>query len=82
MLTPEESRVLSYLSGRASAAAAEVARACLPGASAGSLAGIVSNLDWLGYVSVFYGAGGEPDLLQITGRGLAEGGARRGPAAR
>jgi hypothetical protein len=70
MMTPEEARVLEYLRRHGSAAVADVAHACLAGASREWVGRVVANLDWLGYVAVHHGAGGEPVALQITPKGL------------
>lgn len=71
MLTPEQSRVLDYLRKHPAAMVDEVARACLPGSSPGWLDRVLTELDWLGYVTVVSGAGG-PAFLQITDRGRAQ----------
>jgi hypothetical protein len=73
MITPEENRVLSYLRRHAGAEASEVTRACLPGVAPGLIARIISNLDWLGYLTVFYDDHGEPAFLQATSRGALAG---------
>jgi len=69
MLTAEETSVLHYLRQHPTATAAELARACLPGAAAGWLARVASNLVWLGYVVAYHGPDGQPAALQITERG-------------
>jgi hypothetical protein len=69
MLTPEELRVLSYLAKHLTAAINDLARACLPGASAEWLERVVSNLDWLGYLILYHGPGGQPAAVQITEQG-------------
>jgi hypothetical protein len=74
MLTPEESKVLSYLAHHLSAAVSDLARSCLPGASAAWLERVVSNLDWLGYLILYHGPGGEPAAVQITEQGLRQAG--------
>jgi hypothetical protein len=66
MMTGEERRVLAYLRRHLSAPVAEVGRACL----SARVDRVVANLDWLGYVVVHRGPGGEPAVLQITPKGL------------
>jgi hypothetical protein len=51
------------------AAVADLARVCLPGASAEWLERAVSNLDWFGHVILYHGPGGEPAAVQITEQG-------------
>jgi hypothetical protein len=82
MITPEEARVLNYLRRALSAPAADVARACLPGATADWVHRVIANLDWFGYVIVYYGRSGEPTALQITDKGLAYGKSRPAQALR
>jgi DNA-binding MarR family transcriptional regulator len=79
MMTPEEARVLEYLRQHGSAAVADVAHACLAGASPEWVDRVVANLDWLGYVAVHHGPGDEPAALQITEKGLAWAVGRWGP---
>jgi hypothetical protein len=84
MLTLEEMNVLRYLQGHLNATLAELARACLPGSSAGWVERVASNLDWLGYVVLYSGPDGTPAALQITdqGRGAISGGPHFFPARR
>jgi hypothetical protein len=70
-MTPEELQVLTYLRQRTSATPADVARACLPAAGPDWLRRVLGGLDWLGYVAVYYGPGGEPTALQLTDKGAA-----------
>ncbi len=70
MMTPEERRVLEYLQRHSSALVADVARACVAGASPEWVDRVVANLDWLGYVAVHHGPDGEPVALQVTRKGL------------
>jgi hypothetical protein len=70
VMTPEEARVLAYLRQHGSASVANVARACLAGASPAWLDRVVANLDWLGCVAVHHGPAGDPVALQITQKGL------------
>jgi hypothetical protein len=65
MLTPEETKVLTYLRKRLVATGGEIAQACIPGGSFEYAARLLWNLEWLGYV-VSYGQ----DAVQITERGL------------
>ena len=76
MMTPEEAKVLAYLRQRSTASVAEVPRSCLCGTPSEWAARIFSNLDWLGYVTVYSGPDGCPAALQITDKGLAKAGGR------
>jgi hypothetical protein len=69
VLTPEEARVLRYLGEHASAPLADVARLCLPGSSPEWVDRIISNLDWLGYLTVLGGPDSVSAVVQITDRG-------------
>ncbi len=69
-MMPEEANVLAYLRGRHCAAVPQLAAACLANAGPHWVGRVVSNLEWLGYVAVYYGPGGEPAALQITDKGL------------
>jgi hypothetical protein len=69
-MMPEEVNVLAYLRTRRCAAVPKLAAACLANAGPRWVGRVVSNLEWLGYVTVYYGPGGEPEALQITDRGL------------
>lgn len=71
MLMPEERRVLNCLQRAATATAAEVARACLPGADAETVARVVGQLDWLGYITLYPGASPATTVMQITAKGRA-----------
>jgi len=73
MLTNEEKSLLACLRERIVAAVDELARILLPGAP-GVLERAIWNLGWLGYVDVAAGPRGEARILQITQKGLAEGG--------
>jgi hypothetical protein len=72
MLTPEEAKVLTYLGRHFSAPIARLTRDCLPTATPDWVERVVAQLDWLGYVAVFYGPDGQPGVLQITDRGRAQ----------
>jgi hypothetical protein len=74
MLTNEEQSLLACLRERIVAAVEDLARLLLPGRPAGALERAVWNLGWLGYVDVTAGPRGEARILQITQKGLAEGG--------
>jgi hypothetical protein len=65
MMTPEETKVLTYLRQHLLATGSEIAQACMPGGSFECAARILWHLEWLGYV-VSYGQ----DAVQITERGL------------
>jgi hypothetical protein len=71
-MMPEEAHVLTYLRDRHCAAAPQLAAACLAIAGPHWLSRVVSHLEWLGYVTVYYGPAGEPQALQITDRGLMQ----------
>ncbi len=71
MLSQEEFRVLAYLTQQVCGTAATIARACMPGASAEWFERILSNLDWLGYISIFHGPDGKPIVVQVTSTGLS-----------
>ena len=73
MLTREEANVLTYLKQHHHARTTYLTRTCGTGSWAEGLAQVISQLDWLGYVTVFCGPGGEPSLLQITERGCTTG---------
>ena len=64
-MMPEEAKVLSYLRQHSHASVRDVAAVC----GQARVARIVADLDWQGYVTVFYEPGGEPSALQITERG-------------
>jgi hypothetical protein len=76
MLTPEEVKILSYLGKHLTAAVQDLAGVCLPGASAEWLERVVSHLDWLGYLILYHGPGGEPAAVQITEQGRQVAGRR------
>jgi hypothetical protein len=69
MLVPEQDVVLRYLGRRATALFREVLQACLPGASQDWGARILCDLEWLGYITIYPGANGEPMALQLTDKG-------------
>jgi hypothetical protein len=70
---PEEESILSYLRKRHCAAVPQLAAACLANAGPHWVGRVVSHLEWLGYVTLYYGPGGEPEVLQITDKGLVLG---------
>ena len=47
----------------------EPAETCLPGVSAGWLRRVLADLEWLGYVVVFWDPAGEPAAVQPTEKG-------------
>ncbi len=71
MMMPGEAKVLAYLRRRAWATAADVTAACLPGTPDELASRILTNLDWLGYVTAYPGPGGTAAALQITPKGMA-----------
>jgi hypothetical protein len=71
MLMAEESRILGYLRKHCSATAADLARVCLGGVAPDWVGRAVAHLEWLGYVTLFYGPDAKPAVVQITDRGLA-----------
>jgi hypothetical protein len=72
MLTSEEAKVLTYLGRHYTTSVACLTRDCLPRATPDWIERVVAQLDWLGYVTVFYGPDGQPGVLQITDRGRAQ----------
>jgi hypothetical protein len=70
MLTREEARVLGYLRQHRNARARDLAQACGTGSWTEGLAQVISQLDWLGYITVFGGGSGEMCQLQITEQGM------------
>jgi hypothetical protein len=54
----------------------------LPGTPPEWVERIISNLDWLGYVTVYPGPGGTAAALQVTHKGLAAAGGRPMVASR
>jgi hypothetical protein len=82
MLMAEEYRVLGYLRKHRSATVVDLARACLGGATPDWVGRALAQLDWLGYVTLYYGPHAEPALVQITDKGMAYAGGRGVPAAR
>jgi hypothetical protein len=70
MLTPEQERILHHLHARLIVPTAELAAACLPGASAAWVNRVLGDLEWLGYVVVYYDAAGLPRTVEMTERGM------------
>ncbi len=70
MLTPEQSRIIGYLKRRLMTPLEDLARACWPGASIDLLKRALADLEWLGYVVVYYDPTGEPQAIQPTERGM------------
>jgi hypothetical protein len=62
---------LADLHERRLATVGDVAKACLSGALRESVERLVSNLDWLGYVTRYPGPGGAAATLQLTAKGVA-----------
>ncbi len=71
MMTPEETRVLCYLQQHTFCRVTELINACMPGASVEWSKRVLSNLEWLNNLTVFYGRNGQPVAIQITEKGLA-----------
>jgi hypothetical protein len=69
MLVHEQSLVLSYLRRRATASFRELLKVCLAGATWEWGKRVLSDLEWLGYVTVYSAADGEPFAVQITDKG-------------
>lgn len=69
MLTPEQEQILRFLSRRLMAPLADLARSCLPGAPSELVKRVLADLEWLGYVVVYYDGAGEPLTVQTTDRG-------------
>jgi hypothetical protein len=71
MTTVEETRILHYLRRHTPAALPDILATCLPGAPAEWGGRVIADLEWLGYVTVHYGGGGDPIALEITPKGLS-----------
>lgn len=69
MTTLEETRILSYLQKHITATLPELRRACMPGMQREWVNRAVADLEWLGYVTVYYERDGKPFALEITERG-------------
>jgi hypothetical protein len=88
MLAREESLVLQHLGSHTTCRFAEVLQVCLPGTPPAWGQRVLGNLEWLGYVTVYAAADGEPLAVQLTEKGTAylrrQGGGRKagGNAAR
>lgn len=74
MMTPEEARVLAFLRQHLTATVAELASACLSGATPDWVDRVIANLDWFGYVTVYQGQGTATAVVQITDEGLKHAG--------
>lgn len=74
MMTPEETRVLAFLRQHLTATVAELADACLSGATPDWVDRVIANLDWFGYVTVYQGQGAAKAVVQITDQGLKHAG--------
>lgn len=70
MLTPEQTRILHHLQNHFITPLADVAEACLPGASPDLVKRVLADLEWLGYVVVYYDELGEPLTIEMTERGM------------
>lgn len=69
MLTSEQEQILRFLRRRLMAPLTDLARGCLPGAPAELIKRALADLEWLGYIVVFYDGAGEPITVQTTDRG-------------
>ena len=69
MITFEEARVLAYLQRRPAAPASDVFRSSLPATPPSWWARLIANLEWLGYVTAYYDAAGDPVALHLTEKG-------------
>jgi hypothetical protein len=69
MLVPEQDLILRYLGRRTTALFCDVLQSCLPGASRDWGTRILSDLEWLGYITIYPGADGQPLALQLTDKG-------------
>jgi hypothetical protein len=67
--THEEAKILGYLREHPTSSVRDILGACLPGAPRPWGQRLIANLEWLGYVTVYYAGDGEPVALQITDRG-------------
>ena len=70
VMMPEEMKVLSYLRRHVYATVRDVMTACFKGAATTLVFRVITELAWLGYVTVFNGPDGRPAALQITEKGL------------
>jgi hypothetical protein len=68
-LNQEEKRILQYLQIHPVCSYSQFLRSCLPGTASSWAERILTNLEWLGCVNVFFSQTGEPSMLQITSRG-------------
>ncbi len=68
MLTLEETKILQFLRRQVVASLPELCQRCLPGTSPEWVQRVLADLEWLGYVVVFDGAGGDL-TVQTTERG-------------
>ncbi len=69
MTSFEEIKVLRYLRKHTPTSLADVIQTCMPGVPPDWGKRIIADLEWLGYITVYYG-GGEPVALEITSKGL------------
>ncbi len=68
MLTLEEAKILRFLRRHVVASLSDLCQRCLPGTSPEWVKRVLADLEWLGYVVVFDGVGGEL-TVQTTERG-------------
>jgi hypothetical protein len=69
MLTHEETKILGYLRKHWTSPLSDVIRVCLPGAQPEWAKRVLADLEWLGYIVVYYDQRGEPLALQSTEKG-------------
>ena len=71
MTTHEETRILRYLRSHTPARVCDLLKSCLPGAPQEWGNRILANLEWLGYITVYYEPGGDPVALELTSKGMS-----------
>jgi hypothetical protein len=70
MISHEEAKILRYLRQHFTAHTSALVKNCLPGTPRDWVNRIIADLEWLGYVTVYYSANGNPLTLEITDKGL------------
>lgn len=69
MLVHEERLVLQYLRQRNVCSLRQIVQNCWPGAPSAWAERILQQMEWLGYITVYPGGDGQPQIVQITNRG-------------
>ena len=69
MMTQEETRVLRLLYQRGIVAARDILSCCYPGWPRWGER-VLSQLEWLGCVTIFYSTDGLPTMVEITQHGI------------